>query len=94
MTLSCYVYYRVSENHVTAASAAVQRLAEIMRERTGVSAQLKKKVNEPLLWMEIYEGVSEADPFLVSLRDSVQQVGLERCLQPDSKRHIEIFECA
>lgn len=94
MSFACYVYYRVSESHATDASIAAQRITELMRERAGVSARLMKKVGEPLLWMEVYEGVRETGGFLSTLRTFAEQVNLERCLQAGSTRHVEIFECA
>ena len=65
-----------------------------MRERAGVSTRLMKKVGEPLLWMEVYEGVRETGEFLLALQACAEQVGIEHCLQVDSTRHVEIFECA
>jgi len=53
-----------------------------------------KKVGEPLLWMEVYEGVRETGDFLSTLRTCAELVNLERCLHADSARHVEIFECA
>ena len=94
MSFACYVYYRVSELHATEASIAAQRITELMQERAGVSARLMKKVGEPLLWMEVYEGVRETGEFLSDLRTCAEQVNLEPCLQADSTRHVEIFECA
>ena len=94
MSFACYVYYRVSESHATEASIAAQRITELMRERAGVSARLMKKVGEPLLWMEVYEGVCATDDFLSTLRTCADQVNLQHCLQADSARHVEIFECA
>ena len=94
MSFACYVYYRISELHASDASIAARRITELMREQAGVSARLMKKVGEPLLWMEVYEGVREIGDFLSALQACAEQVGLERCLQGDSTRHVEIFECA
>jgi len=94
LSFACYVYYRVSESHASEASIAAQRITELMRERAGVSARLMKKVGEPLLWMEVYEGVRETGDFLSTLRTCAELVNLERCLHADSARHVEIFECA
>lgn len=94
MSFSCYVYYRVLESNVADASVAVRRITELMRERAGVSAVLMKKVGEPLLWMEVYEGIRETAPFLSSLQECLEQVGLERFLHSDGARHIEMFQCA
>ena len=94
MSFSCFVYYRISKSHVVDASAAARRITEQMRARAGVSARQLKKVGEPLLWMEVYEGIPETGAFLSALQECVEQAGLERCLQADSERHVEIFQCA
>jgi hypothetical protein len=94
LSFSCFVYYRVSESHAVDASAAALRITELMRTRAGVSARQMKKVDEPLLWMEVYDGIRETGAFLSTLQECVEQAGLERCLQADSKRHVEIFQCA
>ena len=94
MSFACYVYYRVSEPHASEASIAARRITELMRERAGVSARLMKKVGEPLLWMEVYEGVRDTSDFLSTLQTCAEQVNFEHCLQADSTRHVEIFECA
>ena len=65
-----------------------------MRERAGVSARIMKKVGEPLLWMEVYEGVHDRDEFLSALHGCAEQAGIGRYLQGDGARHVEIFECA
>lgn len=94
MSISCYVYYRVSETRVAEASRAAQRLATLMRDATGIRPRLMKKIEDPLLWMEVYEGISEVDAFTSSLRDCLGQTGLEQLLADDSSRRIELFECA
>ena len=94
MSIACYVYYRVAENHIADASVAAKRITELVRERAGVDARLMKKVGEPLLWMEVYAGIGDTAPFLSTLQECLEQAGLERCLQASSKRHIELFECA
>ena len=94
MTITCFVYYRVSETHTDNASIAAQRITELMRERAGVSARLMQKVDEPLLWMEVYEVVGDTGDFLSALNACTKQAGLEHYLQLDSARHVEMFECA
>jgi hypothetical protein len=94
LSFSCYVYYRVSETYAADASVAARQITERMCERTGVTARLMQKVGEPLMWMEVYEGIRETDAFLSSLQDCLEQVGFEHCLQVGSERHIEMFQCA
>jgi len=94
LSYSCYVYYRVAESCEDDASVAARRIAESLQERTGVSTRLMRKVGEPLLWMEVYDGIRETELFLSSMQDSLEQVGLNNYLQVGSERHIEMFQCA
>src|SRR5258706_11717245 len=55
--VSYYVYYRVSAAHVTAARQAVAAMLTLLEQRTSVSGRLLRRQDEPLLWMEVYEGV-------------------------------------
>ena len=99
MTFSCFVYYRVAANHVPEASQAARTTIDRMRSLTGATARLMTKVGEPLLWMEIYENVSDQSVFLSTMHECVEQGDLARWLEVDSQRHTEmfqsgIFECA
>lgn len=94
MTASCYVYYRVSELHIAEASNAVLRLTALMRDATGINPRVMKKIGDPLLWMEVYEGVDEVHAFTLSMQDCLSRSGLGDFLAPDFARHVEIFECA
>jgi len=94
LSISCYVYYRVAESHAADAAVAARKITKMMGQQPGISARLKKKVDEPLMWMEVYEGIREQSAFLSSLQTCLEQVGLLNCLQTGSERHIEVFECA
>jgi hypothetical protein len=69
-------------------------MIDAMRTLSGVEGRLLTKVNEPLLWMEVYEGFGNQAEFLSMLQESVEQSGLLPRLAGDGKRHIEIFQCA
>ena len=94
MKLSCYVYYRILPGEVAAARAAAREMIDAMRTRSGVEGRLLTKVDEPLLWMEVYEGFGDQAQFLSMLQESVEQSGLLPRLVDDGKRHIEVFQCA
>ena len=92
MTFSCFVYYRVSADHVPEASQAARTTITRMRSLTGVNARLMTKVDEPLLWMEIYEAVDDQAEFLSAMHECVEQSDLARWLEDDGQRHTEIFQ--
>ena len=94
MTVSCYVYYRVAPDHIAEASRAARQTVEQMRSLTGVDGQLMTKVNEPLLWMEVYEDIGDEAAFLSTMCKCVEQTNLARWLQGERQRHTEIFRTA
>ena len=94
MTVSCFIYYRVLPDHVTEASRAARSTVEQIRARTGVDGQLMTKVNEPLLWMEVYENIGDEAAFLSAMRECVAQSDLCRWLQGEQQRQTEIFQTA
>lgn len=86
-----YIYYRVDaacdaelEPRVRAMQVEVERL-------TGIAGRLMKKRGEPLLWMEVYEGVDDAPHFESALAKLVESYGLSTGLQPGTARKAETF---
>jgi hypothetical protein len=91
MTWSYYIYYRVEPSHAAACGEAVRKMMDAMHQRTGIGGRLQKKRNEPLLWMEIYEGVADEAKFEWELAEAVAAAGITPLLQPGSSRHTECF---
>lgn len=65
-----------------------------MQTLTGVAGQLMTKVNEPLLWMEVYEDIGDEAIFLSTMREYVAQINFAQWLQGERERHTEIFRTA
>ena len=95
MTVSIYVYYRVDASRTEAARNAVERILEEMR-RSCSRARLMVRAGESLLWMEVYEDVVHPVGFERDLDDAVHRHGLQICLAPGQRRHMETFlaQCA
>ena len=91
MPWSYYSYYRVDAAQADACAAAVQKLLAAMRDRAGIRGRVLKKRNEPLLWMEIYEPVSDEAKFEWELAEAVAASGINALLQAGSTRHVECF---
>lgn len=91
MAWSYYIYYRVDVAQEAAAAIAAHKILAAMRRSTGVAGRLLKKRNESLLWMEIYEGISDEAKFEWELAAAVAGSGIAASLQPGSARHIECF---
>ena len=90
MPLSYYIYYRVAR--ADEARLRVDRLQRGLSERLSIRGRVLKKRDEPSLWMEVYEGVVDAQAFESLLATLVNQVEFEGVLAADSQRKSECFE--
>jgi len=90
LTLCYYVYYRVTQPQQ--AGAAVRDMQSQLLVRSGVRGRLLIKRDQPGLWMEVYEGVSDAPAFETELDRLIAATKLEGFLAPGSRRHSECFE--
>jgi len=88
---SFYVYYRIAEENEAAARRAVMALFAELRTGTGVSGRLMRRRDNPIMWMEIYERVSDIDTFERALISSAARRDLEILVAPGSFRKTEIF---
>lgn len=83
-----YVWYRVIQadrETETVVAAMMARLAC----RSGVSGVLKKKRDEPRLWMEVYAGVTDPEHFERLMAQALDERDLEMFL--DGPRRLEVF---
>jgi len=92
--VSYYVYYRVAAAHVTAARQAVAAMLTLLEQRTYVAGRLLHRQDEPLLWMEVYEGVRDTVAFDAVLVDLLSASGLTALLEPGATRKTERFVAA
>lgn len=91
MAYSYYIYYRVDPGQADACEQKIKELLATVKDATGVAGRMLKKRGEPLLWMEIYENVSDAETFELALAHAAAKLGVLSFLQPDSGRHVECF---
>jgi len=92
MSCSYYIYYRVTPDKAEACEPKIKALLAAVEQTTGIAGRLLKKRGEPLLWMEIYENVSDAAKFEWELAEAVSRLHVQDFLQPGSGRHTECFE--
>ena len=85
-----YAYYRVRPECEAAARGASDALLAAVARDTGIGGRRLHRTDEPLLWMEIYEGVDARAAFEQALDQAVARSGLARCLV-DERRHLECF---
>ena len=95
--LAYYVYYRVAPGVDTLARDRVRAAQAEVAAALGIAARLLTKRDEPELWMEVYEGITDADVFERALAASVEHHELAKLARPGTERRIEGFvvpECA
>lgn len=86
-----YVYYRLDPRHADEAETPIRALMARLTCRTGAQAQLLKKRDAPLLWMESYTGIADADSFLRELSRVAEEYDVGTFV--DGERHHECFLC-
>jgi hypothetical protein len=91
MSWSYYIYYRIDAAKTGACAVAIEYLFDAMHKKTGIRGRVMKKRNEPLLWMEIYENVTDDAGFEWELAEAVAGSGINKLLQPGGGRHTECF---
>jgi hypothetical protein len=89
--VSYYVYYRVSPAHAALARQAVAAMLTLLEQRIFVSGRLLRRQDEPLLWMEVYEGVRDTVAFENALAGLLDASGLAAFLAPGATRKTERF---
>ena len=86
-----YVYYRIQADRHVALTAALATMHASLHAATGIVGRVRRRLDDPLTWMEIYEGVTDARVFEVELGMHAMQHGLHDVLEPGSVRHLERF---
>jgi len=91
LTLGYYVYYRVALDQAERAQRVVAALQEEVLKRTGVRGRLLHRRDDPVTWMEIYEGIADERAFDASLAAAVERCAFPSVLAAGSQRITEIF---
>lgn len=86
-----YVYYQLDPRHVDAAETLIRALMAQLACRCAVLPRLLKKRDQPLLWMEAYEGILDPDAFQQELARGVDEYDVGVFV--DGERHVECFQC-
>ena len=89
-----YIYYRVDAGDTPTLETLVRGMQARLECRTKVAGRLLKQREDSLLWMEIYENVSEPACFESALDEVVAQFEVEMFLASGSRRVMECFEDA
>lgn len=86
-----YIYYRVDPDDTHTLKTLVASMQARLKCQTGVTGRFLTKRDDPLLWMEIYEGVDNAERFEAALMQGVEKFEVEMFLADGSQRKIECF---
>lgn len=84
-----YVYYRLNPRHADEAEKQIRAMQTQLTGRVDATAQLLKKRGAPLLWMEIYTGIRDAEAFLGELSSVADEYEVGVFLE--GERHVECF---
>ena len=92
MPVAFYVYYRIDPAAADAVRKRIDTLFDRLEQRCGVRGRLLSKRGEPHLWMEVYEGVTDAGGFESALQAEAAALGLDALLLAGNRRAVEAFE--
>jgi hypothetical protein len=84
--LNYYVYYKIESNRLAALRALVEQLFSTIEETTGVRGRWMHRRDDPLTYMEVYEGVTNEKAFEALLEREGAKLGVPR--------KVERFVCA
>jgi hypothetical protein len=73
-----YVYYRVDAVNVDVVRFSVEELFKVIEHETGIRGLWMHRRDDPLTYMEVYEGVSDDKAFDALLERESAKLGLER----------------
>lgn len=93
MRIDYFIYYRINAGQTEEFTASLVTLQAAVQAATGVAGHFRRRLDDPLTWMEVYEGVSDPRRFEVELGALVMRHGLHAFLAPGSVRHLERFRC-
>lgn len=87
-----YVYYAIDPDRGDLAASAVDALFARTQAATGIAGRLRRRADDPALWMEIYEGVDDRDRFAAALTRLRESTPLAACLASGQTFHVECFQ--
>ena len=73
-----YVYYRVDAEKIGSLRVEIKKLFEELQKQTGISGRWMHRRDDPLTYMEVYEGVKDEAAFEALLERESAKLGLER----------------
>jgi hypothetical protein len=84
--LNYYVYYKIDQAELAALRALVNAMFQRIEKQTGVRGRWMHRRDDPLTYMEVYEGVTDDKAFEALLEREGAKLGVPR--------KVERFVCA
>jgi hypothetical protein len=84
--LNYYVYYKIESARLAALRALVEQVFSTIEQQTGVRGRWMHRRDDPLTYMEVYEGVTDEAAFEALLEREGAKLGVPR--------KVERFVCA
>ena len=84
--MNYYVYYKIESARLAALRALVEELFQEIEKGTGVRGRWMHRRDDPLTYMEVYEGVTDEKAFEALLEREGAKLGVPR--------KVERFVCA
>jgi hypothetical protein len=91
MSVAVYVYYKVARGDDAAVRALVDAVQTDVRRATGIAGRLLRRRDDPATWMEVYEGVADAEAFEHALDSALARHAFASVLPAGGARHTERF---
>ena len=79
--MNYYVYYKVPTDRTAALRALVDEMFTRIEKQTGVRGRWMHRRDDPLTYMEVYEGVKDAKAFEALLEREGAKLGVPRKLE-------------
>ncbi len=87
-----YIYYRVPSDSQMELKERVSSMQTHLKCQTGVTGHLLIRHDDPAVWMEVYDKVSDEKSFEAALAAAVEKFEIEIFLDANQLRHMECFE--
>jgi hypothetical protein len=84
-----YIYYRIDPAQLDLSTIRIDALLNAMAIHCGQPPRRLSRCDDPLTWMEIYEGIADFTAFAAALNAAVQAFGCQAITR--GERHLECF---
>lgn len=93
-TVSYYIYYKIAPERSAETAATVSAVLDDVAAQTGVRGAALRRQDDPLTWMEVFQGVTERSRFEAALEEALRRHRFARVLAPGAHRVTERFVAA